>query len=71
MVAPLKQKAFPQKKGDMIMTETAANEAIMKAACIQAAAASVSTGRHDALAIVKEAKKIMEEMEKQGYFPGQ
>ncbi len=53
------------------MTETAANEAIMKAACIQAAAASVSTGRHDALAIVKEAKKIMEEMEKQGYFPGQ
>ena len=53
------------------MTETAANEAIMKAACIQAAAVSVQSGRHDALAIVEEAKKIMEEMKKQEYFPGQ
>ncbi len=54
------------------MTETVTNEIIMKAACIQAAAVSVSsTVRHDALAIVEEAKKIMEEMEKQGYFPGQ
>ena len=46
------------------------NETIMKAACIQAAAAVVAgTMRSDDLTIVERAKGIFDQMEKQGYFP--
>ncbi len=54
------------------MAEALDNDTIMKAACIQAAAVVLAgTGRYDQWAIVDTAKKIFEEMEKQGYFPGQ
>ena len=54
------------------MAEALDNDTIMKAACIQAAAAVLAgtgpTGHND---IVDTAKKIFEEMEKQEYFSGQ
>ena len=53
------------------MAEALDNDTIMKAACIQAAATVVvDSARKDQVAIVETAKKILEEMEKQGYFPG-
>ena len=52
------------------MAEALDNDTIMKAACIQAAATVVvDSARKDQVAIVETAKKILEEMEKQGYFP--
>ena len=54
------------------MAEALDNDTIMKAACIQAAAAVlVDSPRKDHVAIMATAKKILEEMEEQGYFPGQ
>ncbi len=54
------------------MAEALDKDTIMKAACIQAAAiVVVRVGRYDELAVVESAKKIWEQMEKQGYFPGQ
>ena len=54
------------------MAEALENDTIMKAACIQAAAtALLHATRNDQVAIVDRAKEIWEEMEKQGYFPGQ
>ena len=45
-------------------------ETIMKAACIQAAAAVVAgTIRTDGLTIVERAKGIFDQMEKQKFFP--
>ncbi len=53
------------------MAEALDNDTIMKAACIQAAAAVlVDSARKDQVAIVETAKKILEEMEERGYFPG-
>lgn len=54
------------------MAEALDNDTIMKAACIQAAAAVLAgSSRFDQVAIVGVAEKILEEMEKRGYFPGQ
>ncbi len=54
------------------MAEALDKDTIMKAACIQAAATVVvDSARKDQVAIVETAKKILEEMEKQGYFPRQ
>ena len=59
------------KRGGLIVAEALDNDTIMKAACIQAAAtALMHANRNDQVAIVDGAKKILEEMEKQGYFPG-
>ena len=53
------------------MAEALDNDTIMKAACIQSAATVlVQPGRCDRVAIVETAKRILEQMEKQGYFPG-
>ena len=54
------------------MAEALDNDTIMKAACIQAAAAVLAgSSRFDQVAIVGVAEKILEEMEKRGYFPEQ
>ncbi len=47
------------------------NETIMKAACIQAAATTLSVGggNRDARSIVERAKDIFDEMETQEFFP--
>ena len=48
------------------MAEKVDDEIIMKAACIQAAATSV---HGDAQGTVLFARRLFEEMEKQGYYP--
>ena len=46
------------------------NETVMKAAVIQAVIATIGPGgSHDASELVRHAKRLLEEMEKQRYYP--